>query len=317
MTLPAAITSNHTNSAVANPSEIVVGHHHFHAKTDDKEPLDPELASMVQSAGTYYSQDAAAKAKEIESIRKGAGLNPEDRSLYELFDEWRMKFHPKARMNQFLQSISASTPELAKRTICPTEYYRYLLNLDLIHESLEIVQKTLLASRHPLSVFVKTELFRSAKIKDDIGVWVHLRDEKKPITVDYKLPTYILKAGRSDPELTIIMMYVIYGTVMSGGQTNKNKVALDVKRGKDCFDNIPKDSSGVGLFEIKQGDTVLDDAGIAQFKLDWHTRLSEAGKLIPIASHQKLKDEMGKIFAMMLEMLEVHVQGCHKHPTST
>lgn len=289
----------------------IYSHHDYPHR--DKAPTPPPAAAQNEppSEGTKYSEDAKKRVEEAETLRKALQLG-EKKSLWEVLDQGRSKFHPRGRMNEFLVSISAITPEAAAKTFCETKYYRYLINLLPIHDALEKVQRECMTAPH-LKEFVIPELFRSPGILRDIEVWNEFRDTKLDFPVSLVLRDHILEVGRKDPELIVAVMYTLYGTIMSGGQTNRTKVENKVQFLRELYDK-GGNGSGVGLFELLKDQRMLLNEEFATFHSEWRRKLSEVELKLPSGTnvdefHRKLIEEMGVVFSLLLQTIETAVEG--------
>lgn len=330
MALPPSITPAFAKIAVEefHPAPT---QQHSHAKP--KESLDNHTGY-----GPEYDIYRKQMLEESGKISRRLNLPPEKMPLWYVLDTGKIPCHRNAIANEFLKSISGKHPELS---FCETAYYRYLLNLIAIHHALEDVQNEIVSKVPHLAGFVTPELYRTKGILEDIAAWGVFADMKKVTSdaVSEELPNHIRKVVKGDPELAIAIMYVLYGTLMAGGQTNREKVQnklneglrgifskdreslekslLESKDEKDKATTIieleASKKSGIGLFEIVRNGENLTGSKLAEFKLDWHTRLSEVELKLPPGTdlsvfHHKLIREMDNVFTFLLKTIKVHVQ---------
>jgi heme oxygenase len=268
-----------------------------------------ELPSDIihpQTSPTEYTENINAKAHEIENIRKALHLS-QDKLLWEVLDKGRQASHIKVRQNHFLQQLTTGR-------FCQTAFMRYLVNLFHLHQALEEAQKTLMDIEY-LRPFIHKELFRSVSIQRDLKIWEFVSaPEFVPwhpckITLDYA--EYIKETALKDPERIIAIMYTLYGTIMSGGQTNKKIVHQSLENIRTYIDDIPG-GSGVTLYEIG----TLDNVEIAKFKIKWHESLCRVQAMRPALTsieefHLKLTQEVTKTFETILEIIKIDVEQGH------
>lgn len=236
-----------------------------------------------------YNEPVPNKQEELAFIRERLSLSQKTPVLWESLDKARLLSHAKARQNGFLQ-------KLVTGGFCNTEFYKYLVNLLVVHEALEEAQTMLSDS---LKVFVHSQLFRSEGIKKDLIIWKTLASkEYPPCEAALQFAKYIRETAIHDPEKIIAIMYTLYGTILSGGQTNKKVVETQLKQVKEYMDNIPE-GSGVALYELHE------DIGL--FKLKWHVTLCR----VPIENHEKLQNEVIKTFETVIHIIETAVEQGH------
>ena len=137
----------------------------------------------------------------------------------------------------------------------------------------------------------------------------------KPHRITLEFAEYIKDTAKNDPDKIIAIMYSLYGTIMSGGQTNKTVVQKVFTHMQDRFDNIPA-GSGVALYEIKHQESILDAPGIASFKMKWHENLCKIETLLPPRKNidefrAKLTEEVGKTFRTIVKIIEENVEQGH------
>ncbi len=256
-----------------------------------------------------YTDNLSGKLLEIEQIRRV--LQPtEDKLLWEVLDAGRLKSHIKVRQNPFLQKLTTGG-------FCHTAFMKYLVNLLQVHAALEEAQQKLLEVEH-LKHFVHVELFRSEAIKRDLQIWEFVAAKESvpwsPSKITLEYVDYIKKTALEDPEKIIGIMYTMYGTIMSGGQTNKKIVNVALEGIRTYMDDIPM-GSGVTLYEIVK-EKAYSAEEIEAFKMKWHESLCRIQVTRPTGTsikdfHAKLIDEVTKTFETILEIIVKDVEQDH------
>jgi hypothetical protein len=290
-----------------------IAHSHNHHRLDESsspalKTLEVNLESPV--AVLEYTENISAKAQEIENLRK-ALHNSTDKLLWEVLDKHRGLSHSKVRQNPFLQKLTLGG-------FCQTAFMRYLVNLLHIHTALEKAQELIINIEH-LKPFIYPELFRSESIKRDLPIWESVSAAESipwPVSkITHEFAEHITRTAKEDPERIIAIMYAFYGTIMSGGQTNKKVVQTSLDCFREWMDDIPA-GSGVGLYEIVKDKKVLSDEEIAKFKMEWHQSLCLVQAALPAETsldnfHTKLKEELTNTFDTFLKIIETNVQEGH------
>ena len=123
--------------------------------------------------------------------------------------------HKVAVKSPFLQS-------LLKASFCPTQFTKYLINLQKIHYHLENVQQKI-PQESPASRFVFRELWKFRDLEEDIGNWKSQahgpsleRDNIAKSTNEYI--EHLENVSQRDPDILVAHLWVFYGTLLSGGQ---------------------------------------------------------------------------------------------------
>jgi len=277
----------------------------------------PAASPSVSSEGPLptpdegnYAQPPSFKMREIETIRQSMPISHE-KTLWEVLDEGRQDIHRVVIQNPFLKG-------LASGGFCQTAFMKYLVNLLPIHLALETAQTELLKIDY-FKHFVTPELFRSEAIKKDLTIWEFVSPKEftpwNPDETSLTFAAYIKEASRSEPEKVIAIMYTLYGTVMSGGQTNKRIVKEKLELIKSYTDDIPE-GSGVELYHIYKNGNVLNSAELAEFKREWHLRLCQIIPLMPPEKRNegfqpKLTAEVVNTFKTVLQIIEKNVDPNH------
>lgn len=247
---------------------------------------------MMHIAG--YAPPTTKDAEDAE-IRRTLRLPGDGKVIRRVLDEARTKVHHKLVANPFFLS-------LATGGFCQTSFTKYLKILHPIHIALEDAQMRVSQVAY-LAGCVTEDLFRSEAIQQDLVIWEKIADDK--IIEVWELPSaavefadYIRKTADEDPERIIAIMYCLYGTIMSGGQTNRKVVAAALESARECYEDIPE-GSGVKLFEL-QGD-------VAAYKKEWHINLCAIEQGYPKAIrdlHEKLTTEVVSTLEKILSIVE-------------
>jgi hypothetical protein len=274
----------------------------------------PSVSSVepltTPEADGNYSQPPSFKMREIENIRLSMPM-PHEKTLWEVLDEGRQGIHRVVIKNPFLKG-------LALGGFCQTAFMKYLVNLLPIHQALEEAQQELLKI-DSLKDFVMPELFRSKAIEKDLIIWKFVSPREftpwNPDEISLTYAAYIKEVSRNDPEKIIAIMYTLYGTVMSGGQTNKRIVKEKLELIKSYTDDVPE-GSGVELYNICKNGNVLNSSELADFKREWHLHLCQILPLIPPEKKTedfqlKLTAEVVNTFKTVLRIIEKNVSSNH------
>lgn len=205
------------------------------------------------------------------------------------------KVHLEAMKNEFLKDLQSGNMG------CSKAYVVYLCNLHHLHAALERVQDRVDAT------FVFPELFRSAKLLNDIKIWSHFNDtdlqfsERETDSPEFlgNVNQYVQPCVRdfaigldkqNDSMAIVGTMFALYGTIMAGGQQVKEGVKKAfVKRleehlkeedelGESRFKTRiieavlanPGAEKSVSLFSFDQEGFTMDD-----FKQKWHKALND------------------------------------------
>jgi heme oxygenase len=268
-----------------------------------------EVNIHPQITPSEYSENIYGKAQEIQNIRKALHLSQE-KVLWEVLDKGRQGSHIKVRKNHFLQQLTTGG-------FCHTAFMKYLVNLLHLHMALEDAQKIINNIEH-LKPFVHDDLFRSQSIKRDLQIWEFVASQEfvpwQPSKITLEYANYIRETAINDPEKIIAIMYTLYGTIMSGGQTNKKIVHQALANIRTYMDEVPE-GSGVALYEIGK-DRIFNDEEIAKFKINWHESLCRVQSTLPFGTsvedfHVKLTNEVTKTFETFLEIIKDDVENGH------
>lgn len=286
-------------------------HTHLHGHAHP--PHEMRSIEADNAPDPYHTAVVSQKALEIESIRQ-ALMHGQDKPLWQVLDEARLSVHRKALNNPFLMDLFTGK-------FCQTAFMKYLVNLLPIHEALEEVQMLMFKHAH-LKAFVMPVLFRSEGIKKDLTIWgdVKVCDSKfipwMPCEIALKYADSIRELGKSDPESVVGIMYAFYGTIMSGGQTNKVKVEAKLALIRSYTDDVPV-GSGVAFYELRAPE-LLDLAGVATFKQAWHVNLSKVQDLLQGEGRtgleqfqSKIKAEVVRAIETLLRIVETNVEANH------
>lgn len=287
---------------------VASGHSHSGRRVhfEDEHQLTPP---HHHHEDTYVGNNTG-KTAEVAQLHTTLRIAMEQKLLWEVLDEARRVPHALARKNMFLHG-------LATNGVCQTQFMKYLANLLPIHTALEEAQQSF--QQEYLKVFVHPELFRSAAIKKDLEIWEFVADKKfvpwQPGEKTLLLAQHIHDTAKSDPEKTIGIMYALYGTVMSGGQTNKRVVEKSLEGLRAGYDEFPE-GSGVSLYEVYSDGAKLDDEGIARLKKGWHESLCKVETLMSEGQdtelfHGKLSHEVAHTLSMIIKIIEENVQESH------
>lgn len=198
--------------------------------------------------------------------------------------------HKTAKEVPFLNDLRSD------KFVCSWAYTRYLCNLYVFHEALENAQRRLIAWNKAASVAVFEKLFRTSALLEDIDTWAPQASDRPEVKEFHTLTTaeekkkWILQRaekvshtfaeklnGLKEENLCLVFpsMFVLYGTLMSGSQFNKQKVI-------DRYSLLHEDAiadQGAHFFVI-QG---VPSTEIDKFKKGpWHSGLNTAiAKFIP------------------------------------
>jgi heme oxygenase len=235
-------------------------------------PSTPMLGATASSLDAAYIEGKISK--EIE----------EGRDFHASLVVKTSQIHKEAVRNKFLQS-------LLKGAFCPTQFTKYLMNLNVIHFFLEEAQKNI-PQDHPSSSFVFKELWKSEALEKDISFWkVHAHGSSlesdciAPSTKAYV--EHLTKLSQTYPELTIAHLWVFYGTLLSGGQMIGRSIKKEyTEMLSDRHVKANSDNEGALFFYFP--------FDIASFKKDnWYPALNGV--------YEAIKDEEKIMFADLVK----------------
>jgi heme oxygenase len=233
-------------------------------KDTSKDPVSHGVLQSVEAA--YLEGKISREIQEANDFHSTLVLKTSD-------------IHKLAVKSPFLQS-------LLKASFCPTQFTKYLINLQNIHYHLENVQKKI-SPDSPTSRFVFRELWKFTDLEEDIAVWKSYahgasleHDNIAKSTKEYV--GHLESISEKDPDVLVAHLWVFYGTLLSGGQMIGRSIKRVYEENVDQKGlSISKENEGAQFFQFP--------FNIASFKKDrWYPALNSV--------YDGIKDESKPLF---------------------